>query len=80
MIKTTIAILVALLVLPATAAAQKLPACAPDKTYDVTLTSEEAGEDRPVVATHEVYVVADIGGDARAIVLTPQRISWWTWE
>ena len=72
-LRVAIALLASLLAVPATATAQEPPACAPEKAYGATLTSQEAGEDRPVVATHEVYVVANISGDARAIVLTPQE-------
>jgi hypothetical protein len=69
---TRVAVFLALLALPSTAAAQEPPACAPDKAYEVTLTSQEAGQNASLVATHEVYVVAEILGDARAISLTPQ--------
>ena len=57
---------------PSTAAAQDPPPCPPDKVFEVVLTSQERGQDAPVVATHEVYVTADIRGDARAITVTPQ--------
>jgi hypothetical protein len=70
---TRAAVLLALfLALPSTAAAQDPPACPPDKVFDVVLTSQERGEDAPIVATHEVAVTADIRGDARAITVTPQ--------
>src|SRR5687767_13841252 len=65
--------LVAALALPATAVAQDPPACAPEKAFEVTLINQgDSGEHTPLVATQEAYVVADIRGDARAIVLTPQ--------
>jgi hypothetical protein len=66
------AILVSLLALPSAAAAQGPPECAPDKTFEVSLTSQEAGQDAPLVATHEVLVTADFNGYATAITLTPQ--------
>jgi hypothetical protein len=70
---TRAAVLLALfLALPSAAAAQEPPACPPDKVFDVVLTSQERGEDAPIVATHEVALTADIRGDARAITVTPQ--------
>ena len=67
------ALLIAALAMPSAAMAQDLPACAPDKASDVTLINQgDSGEHTPLVATHESYVVANISGDARAIVLTPQ--------
>jgi hypothetical protein len=70
---TRVAVLLALLlVLPSTAAAQEPPPCPPDKAFDVALTSEEAGQDIPLVATHEVDVTAEVRGDASAITVTPQ--------
>jgi hypothetical protein len=61
-----------LLALPSTAAAQDPPPCPPDKAFDVILTSQEAGQDAPLVATHEVDVTADVRGNASAISVTPQ--------
>jgi hypothetical protein len=59
--------------LPSTAVAQDPPSCAPEKAYDVIVINQgDSGEHTPLVATHESYVVADVRGDARAIVLTPQ--------
>jgi hypothetical protein len=70
---TRAAVLLALfLALPATAAAQDPPPCPPDKAFDVILTSQEAGQDIPLVATHEVDVTADVRGNASAITVTPQ--------
>ena len=65
-------LLALLLALPSTAAAQDPPACPPDKAFDVILTSQEAGQDAPLVATHEVDVTANVRGDASAISVTPQ--------
>lgn len=65
-------LLALLLALPSTAAAQDPPACPPDKAFDVILTSQEAGQDAPLVATHEVDVTADVRGNASAITVTPQ--------
>ncbi len=68
-----LALLIAALAVPSAAMAQDPPACAPEKAYEVTLINQgDSGDHTPLVATHEAYVVADIGGDARAIVLTPQ--------
>jgi hypothetical protein len=39
---------------------------------EVTLTSQERGQDAPLVATHEVYVVAEIQRLASQVVMTPQ--------
>lgn len=56
------ALAVCLLVWPSLAAGQAVPACAPDKTFTVKLTSEEKGLPAPLVATHDVTVSADING------------------
>lgn len=49
---TRAAVLLALaLALPATAAAQAPPACPADKVFDAVLTSQERGQDAPLVAT-----------------------------
>jgi hypothetical protein len=69
---TRAAVFLALLALPSTAAAQAPPPCAPEKVSEVTLTSQERGEDAPLVATHEVYVVAEIQQVASQVVMTPQ--------
>jgi hypothetical protein len=71
-IRAATAIVVSLLALPSAALAQAPPECAPGRAFEVTLTSQEAGQDAPLVATHEVLVTAEIKGDATAIVLTPQ--------
>jgi hypothetical protein len=67
------ALIIGLLAWPAHAAAQEPPPCPPDKAYEVTLTSQEAGQDAPLVATHEVLVTAEFTGYATAISLTPQE-------
>ncbi|HEY7453614.1 MAG TPA: hypothetical protein VH683_03550 [Thermoleophilaceae bacterium] len=61
------------------AAAQSPPPCAPDKTMDVALTTEERGQEAPVVATHQVFVTAEISDPSASVsdppdhvVLTPQ--------
>ena len=70
---TRAAVLLALLLaLPATAAAQAPPECPLGVAFDVVMTSQEAGRDIPLVATHEVDVTADVKGDASAITVTPQ--------
>jgi hypothetical protein len=65
--------------LTAGAVAQAPPPCAPDKKMDVILTTEERGQEARLVATHQVFVVADIADRSAAvsdppdhIVLTPQ--------
>jgi hypothetical protein len=41
------------------------PACAPGVAYSVTLRTQEAGEDKPLVATHDADVLVEVSGDAR---------------
>jgi hypothetical protein len=53
---------VSLLVWAPAAAAQAVPACAPDKLLGVTLTSSERDEPAPLVATHDVSVAAEFTG------------------
>jgi hypothetical protein len=75
-----VAVLVVLLAaLPSSAAAQAPPACAPDKTMDVVLTTEERGQEARMVATHQVFVTAAISDPGASVseppdhvVLTPQ--------
>jgi hypothetical protein len=58
-----------------TAAAQDLPECAPDKAFNVTLETQEKGQDAPLIATHEVLVTAQISGDAaRASLAFPAGV------
>jgi hypothetical protein len=71
---TRAAILLALLLaMPSAAAAQAPPDCAPDKVANVTLRTQERGEEATPVATHEIDVSADIlASDPTQIVITPQ--------
>jgi hypothetical protein len=68
----TALLLASLCAVPATAAAQEPQACAPDKTSNVTVTTQDDGEDGPLVATHEVVVTAEVAAYATHIVITPQ--------
>ena len=80
MARAATAIAALLLAMPATAAAQEPPPCAPDKTMDAKLTVQEAGQDTAgMVATHAVDLTAEIHDlDAPVsrppdhIVITPQ--------
>jgi hypothetical protein len=63
--------MVCLLGWTASAAAQGVPACAPEKTLDVKLTTQEKGLAAPLVATHEAQVEAEISGTAIGESLTP---------
>lgn len=54
-----------------TAVASQAPACAPERTLDVTLTTEERGDPAPLVATHEAQVAAAISGTAVDESITP---------
>lgn len=54
-----------------TATAQGVPVCAPDKTLDVKLTSQEKGLDAALVATHEVEVQAEISGSTLRESVSP---------
>jgi hypothetical protein len=71
-IRAATVLVAALLALPSAAAAQGPPDCPPDKTSNVTLTSQEAGQDAPLVATHEVDLTADITNYATNIEIVPQ--------
>jgi hypothetical protein len=66
------ACLAALLALPSVASAQGVPVCPPDKASNVTLDSEDDGQDAPLIATHEVQLTARIAEYATHIVITPQ--------
>ena len=74
MIRAAAALIASLvLALPAAASAQDPPACAPDKIANVTLTTQERGQEAALVATHEVDVTADIAAaDPTRIEITPQ--------
>lgn len=59
--------------LPATAAAQGPPACAPDGVASVTLRTEDDDGGSAVVATHEAQVIADIAAaNPTNVEITPQ--------
>jgi hypothetical protein len=59
--------------LPATAAAQGPPACAPDRVANVTLRTEDDDGGSAIVATHEAQVIAEIAaGDPTNVEITPQ--------
>ena len=53
------ALVVCLLVWASPAAGQVRPACAPEKTLGVKLTTTERGLAAPLVATHNVEVAAE---------------------
>jgi hypothetical protein len=57
-----IALALGLVTWPASAAAQTVPACAPERTLAVKLTSEERGSPAALVATHDVAVSAEFTG------------------
>ena len=73
-------LLVLLLALPSSAAAQGLPACPPGKTMSVVITTEERGQEAPLIATHEALLTAEIADRTGSgssdspdrIVITPQ--------
>jgi hypothetical protein len=68
-----VGLVVLALALPATAAAQGPPACAPDRVASVTLRTEDDDGGSAIVATHEAQVSAEIGaGDPTNIEITPQ--------
>jgi len=73
-LKTAIALLAALLALPATAVAQGPPPCPADKTMDARLTATEDGETAGMVATHEVTLEADVADRTSPISNPPDRI------
>jgi hypothetical protein len=65
------ALVVCLLVWAAPAAGQALPACAPEKTLSVKLTSSERGLAAALVATHDVSVAAEFTGSTVRESFTP---------
>ena len=60
------ALVLGLLVWAAPVAGQALPACAPERTLGVKLTSEERELAAPLVATHDVSVTAEFTGSTEA--------------
>jgi hypothetical protein len=56
---------------PASAAAQPVPTCPPERTLAVKLTSEERGEAAALVATHDVSVAAEFTGTTVDETYTP---------
>jgi hypothetical protein len=60
--------------LPSSAAGQAPPACAPDKTMDVVLTTQERGQETRLVATHEGTVTATISDPNAAVSDPPDHI------
>ena len=65
------AIAVCLLAWAPAALAQAVPACAPDKTLDVSLSSTERGERASLVATHDVSVDGEFTGITANESFTP---------
>lgn|GEM_PF-5903274 len=65
------AVAVCLLGLTSSAFAQGPPPCAPDKLTKVTLTSQEAGESGPLIATHDISVEAEFYDNVLDIALDP---------
>ena len=67
------ALVVCLLVWAAPAAGQALPACAPEKTLGVKLTSQERELPAPLIATHDVSVDGGVHGHAPSARPTRRR-------
>jgi hypothetical protein len=65
-----IAVSLALLAPASIWAAPGDPACAPDKTLPVTFEARESGRSVPLVATHELTVVAEWEGEVRQPTLS----------
>jgi hypothetical protein len=65
-----LALAVALLVPPSAAAAPGDPPCAPEKTLLATFKVQEAERAVPLVATHELHVIADWSGEVRRPALS----------
>jgi hypothetical protein len=63
-----------LVALPATAAAQEPPACAPDKTMDAKLSAQESEEFKRMVASHEVVLTAEIHDLDAPVSRSPDHI------
>jgi hypothetical protein len=65
------ALVLGLLVWAAPIAGQPLPACAPERTLGVKLSSEERELAAPLVATHDVSVTAEFTGSTEAETYSP---------
>ena len=65
------ALAAALVAWAAPAGGQALPACAPERTLGVKLTSEERGQPAPLVATHDVALGAEFTGTTVAETYAP---------
>ena len=61
--------------LPSTGSAQELPACPSDKTMDARVTSQERGEEGPIVATHEVTLEADVADRVSPLSTSPDHVA-----
>jgi hypothetical protein len=62
------------IVLAPAAVAQVPPACPPDKTMSVVITTQERGQDAPLVATHEALLIADVADRVSPVSEPPDRI------
>jgi hypothetical protein len=69
-----VALVTSLAVLPSTAAAQEPAPCAPDKTMDARLTTQEGGQTGRLVATHEVDLTVDIADRTAPVSSSPDHI------
>jgi hypothetical protein len=74
-----LALLLCLLALPSSAAAQESPACTPDQAMDARITAQEDETLPGMVATHEVEITADVAdrdaassSPATRVVITPE--------
>jgi hypothetical protein len=65
------ALVAALVAWAAPAGGQALPACAPERTLGVTLTSEERGDPAPLVATHDASLTASFTGTTLSETYAP---------
>jgi len=65
------ALIAGLVAWAAPAAGATLPACAPERTLGVTLTSEERGDPAPLVATHDASLTAWFTGTTLSETFTP---------
>lgn len=62
------------MVLAGTAVAQAPPACPSDKTMSVVITTQERGQDAPLVATHEALLTAEVADRVSPVSEPPDRI------